>query len=286
MKKKKNKQRSKRGKVLFCISFFGTLCIASLVYIGIYYGKQAKAIQQYKEMQELASTKEETSEVALEVQPLEEEEKHPDTTEQLSKVDLSLRKENQVDFEALWNRNGHIYAWIEIPGTQVNYPVLQHPTDDAYYLDHTVDGVSGLPGSIYTESVHPKDFTATNTVLYGHNMKNDSMFGSLHDYESQEALDANPYVYMYLPDKTFIYQIFAASRFSDAYLPEYCDYESEEEFLSYIEEIRTNAVSEDEELEVSFGSRILTLSTCISNDPTHRFLVEAVLIDEYERIQR
>ena len=283
MNKKRNRQRSKKGKILFWMGFFGTLCAACLVYIGIYYGKQAKANREYEEMQKLASTVEETSEIEPEVQSAEIEEKQPEAIEEQSDVDMSLRKENQINFEELWNRNEHIYAWIEIPGTQVDYPVLQHPTDDAYYLDHTVEGVSGLPGSIYTESVHAKDFTATNTVLYGHNMKNDSMFGSLHDYESQEFLDENPYVYIYLPDKTMIYQIFATTKFSDAYLPDYCDYASEGDFLSYIKDIRENAVSEDEDLEVPFGNRVLTLSTCIANDPTHRFLVEAVLIDEYER---
>ena len=267
---------------MFWASFFGTICLVCLVYIGIYYVKQVGANQRYEELQELPTIPVVTNVEEQEGQKEAELEEPVEVTEETFDVDLSLRKVKQINFGELWNRNPHIYAWIEIPGTQVNYPVLQHPTDDAYYLDHTVDGVSGLPGSIYTESVHPKDFTATNTVLYGHNMKNDSMFGSLHDYESQEFLDMNPYVYVYLPDRTIIYQIFAASRFSDAYLPDYCDYESEKGFLSYIEEIRTNAISEDKELDVPFGSRILTLSTCIANDPTHRFLVEAVLIDEYE----
>ena len=58
-----------------------------------------------------------------------------------------------------------MYAWIYVPGTNVDYPVLQHPTDDAYYLEHNMDGSKGLPGCIYTESVNTKDFT-DRTLFY------------------------------------------------------------------------------------------------------------------------
>lgn len=254
----------------------GLIFICSVIYIGIYYVRQLRANQQYEELQETAVVP-----VVRNVQDEALEEHEPEPEE--PQVDPSIQRENSINFEELWKSNPDIYAWIEVPGTLVNYPVLQHPTDDSYYLNHTVEGAEGLPGSIYTESVHSRDFTAVNTVLYGHNMKNDTMFGSLHEYEKQEFLDENPYVYIYLPDRTIVYQIFAASRFSNAYLPEYCDYEKEEGFVSYIDEIYKNAVSQDESVDVPFGSRLLTMSTCIANDAAHRFLVEAVYLGEYDR---
>ena len=129
------------------------------------------------------------------------------------KIACHLRLENTIDFDTLQEKNPDVYAWIQIPGTLVDYPILQHPTDRLYYLNHTIDGTAGLPGSIYSEAIHPKDFSAPMTVLYGHNMRNGTMFGSLHDYEDPAELTEAPYVYSYLPEKTLVYQVFAAVRF-------------------------------------------------------------------------
>ena len=91
-----------------------------------------------------------------------------------------------IDFKKLQEQNPDVYAWIEIPGTNVNYPIMRHPTDDAYYLDHTIDGTAGLPGSIYTENYNNKEFTDFNTVIYGHDMRDGTMFKDLHKYEDEE----------------------------------------------------------------------------------------------------
>ena len=83
------------------------------------------------------------------------------------------------DFGQLHEQNEDIYAWIVVPGTQVDYPLLQSETDN-YYLDYNLDHSKGYPGCIYTNQCNRKDFSDYNTVLYGHNMKNGSMFGSIH----------------------------------------------------------------------------------------------------------
>lgn len=63
-----------------------------------------------------------------------------------------------VDFESLRQSNADIYAWIEIPETNINYPIVQKADDDSYYLNHTIEGKEGYPGAIYTESLNAKDF--------------------------------------------------------------------------------------------------------------------------------
>ncbi len=114
------------------------------------------------------------------------------------RIPMRPHLENTIDFSALQEKNADIYAWIQIPGTLVDYPVLQHSTDRLYYLNHTIDGTAGLPGSIYSEAIHPKDFSAPMTVLYGHNMRNDTMFGSLHDYEDPDKLQMlRMYIFIY-----------------------------------------------------------------------------------------
>ena len=72
-------------------------------------------------------------------------------------------------------RNPDVYAWITVPGTEIEYPILQHPSDNSYYFMHNIDGSYGYPGCIYTENLNSKDITDNNTVIYGHNVKNDSM---------------------------------------------------------------------------------------------------------------
>ena len=91
-----------------------------------------------------------------------------------------------IDFDALWETNKDVYAWITIPGTVIDYPILQHETDDSYYLNYTIDGVEGYPGCIYTERVNSKEFTDNNTVIYGHNMRNGTMFTDLHKFRDAD----------------------------------------------------------------------------------------------------
>lgn len=205
-----------------------------------------------------------------------EEEKLPD-------VDPALRLENTVDFAALWEENEDVYAWIVVPGTLVDYPVLQHPTDNEYYLTHTIDHVAGLPGSVYSENIHSKDFSAANTILYGHNMRDGSMFGSLHSYENLAFFDGHPYVYIHLPDRTLLYQIFSAVKFQGVYLPTYLNFEEEQDFQAYVEELKTSSGYMNPDMEPSYGEHLLTLHTCVGNDGKYIYLVVAVLIGAYER---
>lgn len=212
-----------------------------------------------------------------------EEEAAAAEEEQSMEVDPSLRIENTVDFTSLKKQNRDVYAWIYIPGTKVDYPVLQHPTRDEYYLNHTIDHRSGLPGSIYSEPIHPRDFSAPQTILYGHNMRNDTMFGSLHDYGNAAFFEEQPYIYIHLPDRTLLYRIFAAVQFSDDYLPGLYDFGNEESFESFLAKLKASPGNIREDMEVTFGKKLLTLSTCIGGRPNNRFLVTAVLTGEYEK---
>lgn len=282
---KKDKKRTKRNKIQKSRLLFGGLLAVSLIFILAYHVKQERTEAMYRELktgQDEAAVLGGVSLATLQPQAVEEE---PETamTGETVEADTPPHLENTIDFTKLWERNEDIYAWITIPGTQVDYPVLQHPTDDAYYLNHTLEGASSLPGSIYSEKMHPKDFSAAQTVLYGHNMKNGSMFGSLHEYEDAAFFEEHPYVYVHLPKRTLVYRIFAAVQFSDAYLPIYRNYEDEAGFTAYVEELKHAPGQVDREAEVPYGSRLLTLSTCIGNDADHRFLVAAVRVEEYER---
>lgn len=280
VRKRRRKSRKKvRRNYRIATGVFGIIFLCAAAFILFFYGKQKRAEQEYGSLRtehQSATAWKTVMQTGLAAIPADEEEEetlHSDAP----------HLDNTIDFDTLQEKNPDVYAWIQIPGTLVDYPVLQHPTDRLYYLNHTIDGSAGLPGSIYSEAIHPKDFSAPMTVLYGHNMRNDTMFGSLHDYEDPAKLTESPYVYIYLPEKTLVYQVFAAVRFSDAYLPEYCDFEKESDFNTFVNVLRSSSGNVNEEVEVPYGSRLLMMSTCIGNAPSNRFLVGAVLIDEYEK---
>ena len=192
--------------------------------------------------------------------------------------------EKEVDFENLWeNTNPDIYAWIYIPDSVIDYPVVQHPTDNIYYLNHNLDGSKGYPGCIYSEDYNTKDFTDPNTVFYGHNMKNGTMFAGLHKFEDAEYFEQNPYVYIYTPDKLLVYEVFASYEHSDEHLLYNHDFTDKNTYQMYIDEIfdtRSMNCNLREDVQVTSDSRILTLSTCIANKPNNRYLVQGVLLNE------
>lgn len=255
--------RKKKRNIIVLVVLILVFLVSTGFVIG-YYVKQNKAKNKYEELREEVKKK-----IPKEI--AEEPEKP------------KKQYESPIDFEELWKTNEEIYAWIQIPGTDIDYPIAQRAGDDAYYLNHTIEGTEGLPGSIYTEAVNCKEFTDFNTVIYGHNMKNGSMFAGLHKYEDKEFLEENPYVYIYLPDKTLKYQIFAAVVFDDRHIMHSFDYSTSEgcqQFLDEIKAVRTMESSYDDAVEVGTDSNIITLATCIGGQPDNRWLVEAVLIDD------
>lgn len=190
-----------------------------------------------------------------------------------------------VDIASLQeNENPDIYAWIYVPGTKVNYPVLQHPTDDSYYLNYNIDGTKGYPGCIYTEKAYnSKDFTDGNTVLYGHNMKNGTMFGSIHKYEDSSFFKEHPYIYVYTPERLLCYRIFAAYEHVNEHLLYNHNFDDSDSVLWYFDLVKQEkSINSNflEDFELTGFERIITLSTCINNKPDKRYLVQGVLLNE------
>lgn len=200
-----------------------------------------------------------------------------------AKKEESPKEEIPVDFAALKKTNPDIYAWIEIPGTNVNYPIVQSAEDDAYYLNHTIDGKEGYPGSIYTEKINAKDFSDFNTVIYGHDMKDGSMFKDLHKFEDAAFFAEHDKVTIYTETEEKTYQIFAAVVYDDRHLMYSFDNENVDDRKAFLQSVRESRSMRNQfrsDVTVDENSHIITLSTCIGGQPDHRFLVEAVEIDE------
>lgn len=190
----------------------------------------------------------------------------------------------KIDFEGLQrNENEDIYAWIYIPNTNIDYPIVQHPDNPEYYLNRDLDGNSSTAGCIFTQYYNAKDFNDNNTVIYGHNMKNKSMFRTLHNYEDASFFEENPYVYIYTEYDTRIYQVFAEYEYSDKHIVLSYDFEDDDVFGEYLTEINNLSKAQyynnyNWEMSVTQEDKIITLSTCIANRKEQRYLVQAKLI--------
>ena len=236
--------------------------------------------------EEVGSQETETSEEQSEsteeaVQPSESTEKK-DKEEAVNVGKGQSPEERVIDFAGLQSRkNADIYAWISVPGTNIDYPVLRHPTDDGYYLYHNLNGSSGYPGCIYTENWNSKDWTDPVTVLYGHDMRSTgTMFHQLHKFETQSFFDKNQYIYIYTPEKTLKYQIFATYVHSNEHLLYNHNFSSKDEFDAFFSTVLSSAGGVNhvrDGVEISSESKIITLSTCIKNKPNNRYLVFGVL---------
>ena len=192
-----------------------------------------------------------------------------------------------LNFEELKAVNSDIYAWIYVPGTAIDYPLLQSADDNEYYLMHNLDGSEGYPGCIFTQNYSSKDFSSGNTLVYGHNMKDGSMFATLFYYKDKSFFDENRFIYVYTEDFTYVYEIFGAYYFDDSNLSLAYDYSTSDAILGYL-----NMVLSQRDMSNNFlsdftpdgNSHIITLSTCVDAiSDGQRYLVAGVLVNDRYR---
>ena len=191
--------------------------------------------------------------------------------------------EQPIDFEGLWEINPEIYAWLKVPDTNINYPILQHEGENqSYYLEHDMYGEVNVAGSIYTEYYNNKDFQDSHTVIYGHNMKNGSMFHDVRYFAEKEYFDAHKELYVYLPDQILKYEIISCYEYDNRHLLGTFDFDNEEAYAEYLEDImnpRSMYTMIRDGVKITTEDRLVTLSTCIANKPDKRRLLQAVLVE-------
>lgn len=178
-----------------------------------------------------------------------------------------------VDFDTLQSVNPDIQAWLYMSGSSIHYPVLQ-TEDNSTYLYRLADGSSNAHGSLFIDCRNAGDFSDWNTLIYGHNMKDGSMFGGLKKYRKQAYYDAHPEMTLFTPEKTYRMEIFAAVT-TDVSAAVYRVPAAREERDELVQWAQRNS---EIECDVSIGTedRIVTLSTCTGGDDD-RFVVLAVL---------
>lgn len=181
----------------------------------------------------------------------------------------------EMDLNALRAINDEVSGWIMIPGTGISYPLL-YTEDNSYYLTHTWTKDKSSVGAIFLDTQCAPDMSDFNTIIYGHRMRNGSMFGELKYYNSTTYWEEHPVVYIVSDSGVSRYRIFAAfepSVRSIVYRLGLTESEDREEFVRFA--LERSAI--DTGVTPEADDQFITLSTCTGRGYATRWVIEAVL---------
>ena len=180
-----------------------------------------------------------------------------------------------IDFAALEKINPSIVAWIYIEGTEINYPVVQGK-DNQYYLKHLFNGEWNSSGCIFLDSRNTPDFSDRHSIIYGHHMKDGSMFSRLTEYKKPEFYHEHPVILLVTPDRNLKIEIFAGYVANVKENAWEIAFGSDADFEEWLEEAKERSYFESE-VTPAVTDRIVTLSTCSYEFNNARFVVAGVI---------
>lgn len=194
-----------------------------------------------------------------------------------SAVFAGKEKENfTVDFDKLRAVNPDIIGWIYFENMEISYPIVQGK-DNEYYLNHTFYGEENKCGCIFMEAENAADFGDDNSFLYGHNMKDKSMFARLNEFQKKETYEKNPAFYIYTPKEVLqykIYSCYSAELGGDSFL---CRFKNQEEYGQWQKTVADKSLY-DTGIVPKQNQKTVTLMTCTPAGAKERFLVHGALI--------
>ena len=195
--------------------------------------------------------------------------------------------DNPVDFASLEEVNPDIYAWIYFPmephRKDIDLPILQSriEDDDNFYLHKDLNRKYLFAGSLYTQKANAKDFSDRVTVIYGHNMLNQTMFSNLVYLRDSKVFDEHEFFYIYTPGHILTYRIAAAIQFDTRHLLNCFDFSNDQIYADWIQNYilapKTMVRCVRKDIEVTTEDKLVILSTCLEHGK-FRYLVQGVLI--------
>ena len=263
------------------------LILAMFLFGSLYmreYLQYKSAENEYTELSESfiqsssADTKDETTDTEKE----RKKEEDMDNTERMSIYDPAYYPVFQIDYDALLETNSDFACILYIPALDMLYPVV-YSADNMDYLYKTFEGKKNPSGSIFYDSLSPRNFLGQNTFLFGHNMTNGSMLGTLKRFDREEGLCAsNPFIYIYTKESVCKYRIFSYYQTSEG-SPSYEDFDGADGYDHYVRMICANSSFVNGGNEIDFTARpaLLTLSTCSGPaGSSRRYVVHAAKISK------
>lgn len=196
--------------------------------------------------------------------------------------------EKFVKYASLLKQNPDFAGWLFIEDTKIDYPVMHTPNDPEYYLHRAFDRSNAKSGCLFADAAC--SISGNSLLIYGHHMKDKSMFGSLTDYRDQAFADEHSLIHFDTLTEERVYELFAAFYWDDSCLQgdtpfcyyEYTELTSPEQFDAYIRSVKSLSIY-DTNVNVEYGDQILMLSTCSYHDNNGRFVVVATSHNETVR---
>lgn len=188
-----------------------------------------------------------------------------------------------VDFSVWKSVNDEIYGWLEIPDTNISYPVVQSAASDEYYLRRHYDGTSNTYGTIFSQGTYNNTgFTDRVTTLYGHDVWNEDLyFHQLHKFSDDTFFDEHTKVYTYTPEERQTWNILARATVDDRHIMysfhDFADASDVADFMELVQEGSESRIKADVYQTINENSRYLILSTCHPTAPEKRCLLICVL---------
>ncbi len=188
----------------------------------------------------------------------------------------------KAKLSALFAQNNDLVAWITIPGTIVNYPVVHTTADkEDFYLNHDFKGDYNIAGTIFIDARNSGDLSKNyNTVIYGHNVNAGTMFSKLSDYFTKSYYEEHREILIYTMKGVFVYEIFNVSKVSSKgdYIKTY--FPTAQSFIEFATRRARDSVFVDDDLVFTGSDRIITLSTCTnSHNNAKRYCIHARLVE-------
>lgn len=246
--------------------------ILILLLLAVFLISGAMTIRQYLENRRIQEEYERLAEEAA--RQTEEAGTEPETEESQPEEDPYV---SPIDFETLIEENPHTIGWIRIPGTNVDYPVVQGE-DNEFYLNHDFYGKESVAGSIYLDFESETDFEGRNQILYGHNMKNGSMFKDINRYKDPEYFKEHQYFSIYTPEREIRLKAVSCYYGEAKPIVRMTGFKTQEAFDEFVK-VMVDPCSYKEEVEYPARS-IFTLVTCSYEINDARTFLFAVEVDE------
>lgn len=201
--------------------------------------------------------------------------------QQQENADSIIPMQIEVDFEKLKEINEDLIGWLYYEPLEISYPIVRG-NDNDYYTLYTFEKEKNSSGAIFMDFLNKPNMDNYNTIIYGHNMRNGSMFGSLKKLlNDASVIDENPNFYVYTQDRIFMYEIVACYITNDR-SDTYNLVQSEEDQQAYVKYIK-EVSAYDSTRDIKPDDKIVTLSTCHGLHSTNRTVVHGVLIAQEDR---
>ncbi len=186
---------------------------------------------------------------------------------------------NPIDFDALETVNDDLVGWLRIRALDLSYPVVQGEDDD-YYLHNSFEKEYLFAGCLFMHYNNQSDFTDRNTIIYGHNMRNGSMFGSLKNFRDEDVYSKSKYFWIYTKDIIYQYRIISARSVENTGQAYQTVFATVKDFQEFLDAAVNESEVDNSGVSVSTDDHIVTLSTC-TGDSSTRFIVQGKLVQMY-----